>query len=116
MDSSLEARSITVHKITANISQSIIYEVKSARQVRYQPKNTDTKFRHLAVKHENDHVLGVGLKVHSSTRCKHLVTFLHSINVSVDYLIIAFGDTNSGGSHQADVTYKRNIYSSWFVQ
>jgi len=75
--------------ITAtNIFQFIMYEVKSSRQMKLNPKCAESGFRHLSSKHENSHVLAVGLKVHTYTRSKHLVNYLHANNVSVDYTSI----------------------------
>ena len=106
----LEARSSTVHRITTNISQSIMYEVKSSRQIKYKPKNTDTKFRDCIAKQENDHVLGVALKVHSSTRSKQLVTFLNSISVSVDYSRVLRLETQLAEAVIKRMTLTNGIY------
>lgn len=78
-------RANILHRLCVNIAQTIMYEVKSSRQMLYKPKSVDHGFKHKATVHENPHVLGVGIKIHSSTRSKHLVQFLHANSVSVDY-------------------------------
>ena len=78
-------RTNVLHRLCINIAQTIKYEVKSSRQMLYKPKSEDHSFRHRSTKLENPHVLGVGIKIHSSTRSKHLVNFLHANTVSVDY-------------------------------
>ena len=62
-----------------------MYEVKSPRQMKLTQTCAESGFRHLASKHENPHVLAVGLKVHTYTRSKHLLNYLHANNVSVEY-------------------------------
>ena len=42
------------------------------------------KVRYRSTKLENPHVLGAGIKIHSSTLSKHLVNFLHVNSASVD--------------------------------
>ena len=56
-----------------NIAQTIMFEVKSSRQMLYKSKSEDHSFRHRSTKLENPHVLGVGIEIHSSTLSKHLV-------------------------------------------
>ena len=72
-------------KTATNIPQSIMYEVKSPRQMKLTQTCAESGFWHLASKHENPHVIAVGLKVHTYTRSKHLVNYLHANNVSVEY-------------------------------
>ena len=78
-------RTTVLHRLCVNIAQTIMYEVKSSKQMLYNSKSVDPNFRHRSTKVENPHVLGIGMKIHSSTRSKQLVDFLHANSVSVDY-------------------------------
>ena len=78
-------RTNVVLKTAANISHCIMYKVKSSRQMKLTQKCVESGFRHLSSKHANSHVLAVGIKVHTCTRSKHLVNYLHANNVSVGY-------------------------------
>ncbi len=64
-----EERASTLDRTAVNIAQSIMYEMKSHRQLKH---TTHSSFRHDS-KHENARVLSVGLKVHAYTRSKHLI-------------------------------------------
>lgn len=82
----LEAiRSDILKKTVHTIAQSIMYEMKTHRQLHHEPKDPSSGFRHSVTKHENATVLAIGLKVHTYTRSKQLVDFLHHCSVSISY-------------------------------
>jgi hypothetical protein len=79
-----DGRADHIDRASLNIAQTIMYEVKTQRQVAHIPKNVNSdRFRYN--KCYNEHVLAVGLKVHAYSRSKHLITYLHALGLSVHY-------------------------------
>lgn len=74
------------------------------------PKCAESGFRHLSSKHENSHVVAVGLKVHAYTRSKHLAIYLHANNVSVDYFRILRLETQLADAVLRRMTLTQDVY------
>ena len=77
-------RNSSLHKSTMCFAQSLVYELKTDRQVTYEPTKAEVHFKHRDAT-ENCYVLGVGLKVHSLTRSRQLIDYLHKLGISPTY-------------------------------
>lgn len=79
-----KTREFEANSSVLNICQTIMYSTKSKRQVQYKPKDNERGFYQRDMS-ENSFVLGIGLSMHSQTRSKSVIDFLHACGVSVDY-------------------------------
>lgn len=102
-----DGRADHIDRASLNIAQTIMYEVKTQRQVSHVPKNVN-KFRYN--KCDNEHVLAVGLKVHAYSRSKHLISYLHSLGLSVTYSRILRIETQLAQAVISRMTETGGIY------
>ena len=79
-----EKRIDDVNRKAILLSQQIMYEVKTDRQVKHAPKSDEkeTSFRH---QREYPLQVGVGVLAHQQFRSRSLTDLLHKLGVSVDY-------------------------------
>ena len=70
----------SLHRSTMCFVQSLMYELKTDQQVTYEPIKAKIHFKHCDAT-ENDHVLGVGPKVHSLTCSRQLIDYLHELDI-----------------------------------
>lgn len=85
-----------VDKSVSVIAQTILYECKSTRQIKYVGKFGDySLFRHSK---EYPLQLGVGLYLHQQFRSKELINFFNSFGLSIDYNRILRLETQLGNS------------------
>lgn len=79
-----EKRIDDINKKAVFISQQIMYEVKTDRQVKHTPKSDEMEkpFRH---QREYPLQVGVGILAHKQFRSRSLTDLLHKLAVSVDY-------------------------------
>ncbi len=67
-------------KVACGLSQLIMYNSVKGTSI----SKTTTKIRHIR-DHETPLPLYTGIKIHSNTRCKHLVDTFHQLGLSVSY-------------------------------
>ena len=79
-----EKRIDDVNRKAILLSQQIMYEVKTDRQVKHAPKSDqkETSFRH---QREYPLQVGVGILDHQQFRSRSLTDLLHKLGVSFDY-------------------------------
>ena len=79
-----DQRSTEIERASVRLSQNVMYETKSDRQVSYKTKSDGKNFKH-SRHSENEQVVAVAIKAHSFTRSKHLVKYLHRNGHCIDY-------------------------------
>jgi hypothetical protein len=79
-----QVRSNEIEKASMRLSKNTMYETKSDRQISYRAKDITRGFYHTQLS-ENEQVIAVAVKVHSYTRSKNLIEYLHRNGHCINY-------------------------------
>jgi len=104
-----EARTSVADRSVLTVSQTIMYGLKSRRQVKYKPQSDSALFR-TQRQRENPNVVGVGLAVHHDTRNKSMVDLLNALGYSVPYSRILLLETSIANAVVQNTTMFQGLY------
>ena len=105
--SSADTHSLDVEHDTCTISNTIMYSMKSSRQLTYK---THSENPTLYVKNQNLNHIGMGLVAHQRTRDKRFINLLSSYKLCIPYKEVLYTDTAIANAMIDNMQENNNIY------